>query len=146
MLHENRFRVGRMVSQVRNQLVDALDRELARFEITAAQYVVLSILADGRADSASQVCKELAYNPGAMTRMLDRLENKNIIKRLQHPTDRRAAKLVLTDQGKAIYPELLSCAQVVTDASLGGFAAEELVQLEGFLARILASSQATAPD
>ena len=70
------------VSQVRTELLAALDRELtadrhvADIGVTAAQFIVMARLATAeRRKSASDLCKEMSYDAGAMTRMIDRLES-----------------------------------------------------------------------
>jgi DNA-binding MarR family transcriptional regulator len=83
---------------------EALDRELEPLGITAAQFVILVSLALGEADSASGLCRGISYDPGAMTRMIDRLEQKGLIRRTQLPDDRRRQGLELTAEGKAVYP------------------------------------------
>ena len=73
--------IGRLLSRVKMEMHEALDRELAPLDITAAQFVILMNLASGEVDSASKLCKGVSYDPGAMTRMLDRLEGKRLIRR-----------------------------------------------------------------
>jgi len=127
-----------MINRAQVGLTEALDRELARFDISAAQYAILSILATGPADTSAQICKEISYSPGAMTRMLDRLENKHMIRRMRNADNRRSIKLELTDEGKAIFPALRTSATTVVDRFFGAFNASELGQFEALLERMLA--------
>jgi len=137
---ESESSIGRMLNRVRAELVEALDRELAPFEITSAQFVILGSLVSGDADSASALCKEISYDPGAMTRMIDRLELKGLIRRLPHADDRRRVSLELTPNGKAVYPKLRASAVTVQNRFLRGFTKIEARQLEGFLQRMIASA------
>src|SRR5580700_11024924 len=116
--------IGGLVARVRVKLFEALDLELAPYDISAAQYVILVGLANG-VDSASGLCKGASYDPGAMTRMIDRLERKGLVKRVRCPDDRRVVKLALTDEGKAVYPQLIASAAEVTNRSLEGFTKSE---------------------
>jgi DNA-binding MarR family transcriptional regulator len=68
--------IVRLINRVRVEIVDALDRELAKFDITAPQLIVLASVANMEADSAAAICKSISYDPGAMTRMIDRIEQK----------------------------------------------------------------------
>ena len=129
--------IVRLINRVRVEIVDALDRELARFDITAPQLIVLASVANKEADSAAAICKSISYDPGAMTRMIDRLEQKGLIRRVPHPEDRRAMTLELTVAGKALYPQLLTAKETVQAQFLGGFSVEEARQLERFLTRML---------
>lgn len=136
--YEQRARVGRLVNRAQVELTEALDRELARFDISAAQYVILSTLAAGRADTSVQICKEISYSRGAMTRMLDRLEHKHMIRRVPYADNRRSVKLELTDEAKAIFPTLRAAATTVIDRYLGAFDSPELQQFETLLEKMLA--------
>jgi DNA-binding MarR family transcriptional regulator len=130
---------GRLLGQVKMELMEALDRELAPLDITAAQYVILVTLAEGPTDSASGLCKGVSYDPGAMTRMIDRLERKGMVRRVRCPDDRRKINLELTAEGKAVYPRLIDSAVAVLNRYLRGFSRDEIVQLETYLKRMLAN-------
>jgi len=128
--------VGGLLSRVKVNLAEALDVELAPFDISVAQYVILVNLAHG-ADSSSDLCKSVSYDPGAMTRMLDRLERKKLINRVRCSEDRRVARLALTEEGKAVYPKLVERAAMVLNRKLRGFSPAEVKQLENLLQRML---------
>ncbi|HEX4523469.1 MAG TPA: MarR family transcriptional regulator [Casimicrobiaceae bacterium] len=128
--------LGRLLGQVKMELMDALDRELAPLDITSAQYVILVTLAEAP-DSASGLCKGVSYDPGAMTRMIDRLERKGLVRRIRCPDDRRRINLELTPEGKAVYPRLIESVVTVLNRYLRGFSKDEIIQFEGFLKRML---------
>ena len=111
---------------------------VAPLEISAAQYVVISVLAKSKCvDSATQLCKDLSYDAGAMTRMVDRLEAKGLISRRRCPDDRRSVKLELTEAGLAALPKLRECSVRVLNHFLRGFTQSEARQFESFLVRML---------
>jgi len=74
---------------------------------------------------------------GAMTRMIDRLEQRGLLKRVRVADDRRTMKLQLTDEGKALYPTMRASAMEVINGLLRGFTKAEARQLEDFLKRML---------
>ena len=129
--------IGRLLSRVKMEMHEALDRELAPLDITAAQFVILMNLAGGEVDSASKLCKGVSYDPGAMTRMLDRLEGKGLIRRVRCADDRRKVILELTPEGKAVYPKLVASYVNVLNRFLHGFTKPEVRQLETLLSRML---------
>lgn len=136
--------VGQLMYRVRAAHMNALDEVLAKdpdlsaLEISAAQYVVISVLAKSKCvDSVTQLCKDLSYDAGAMTRMIDRLEAKGLISRRRCPDDRRLVKLELTEAGLAALPKLRECSVRVLNQFLQGFTKTEARQLEGFLSRML---------
>ena len=129
--------VGGLLGRVKMAMGAAVDAELAPLDITAAQYVILMSLALGEADSASGLCKGISYDPGAMTRMIDRLERRGLVRRVAHPNDRRAFNLELTPEGEAVYPKLRESVMKILNHFLHGFTPQEARQLETFLQRML---------
>lgn len=132
--------VGYLVNRVRTSLFNAIDQELAPLEVTSAQYIIMAQLFYGMAESPSQLCQSISYDPGAMTRMIDRLEAKGVIRRVRHPQDRRALTLELTDEGKAVFPKLRLSVIRVMNRFLKGFTKTEARQLESLLQRVLGNA------
>jgi DNA-binding MarR family transcriptional regulator len=141
--YEPRRGLGHFIGRARAQLLAAIDTELARddflgpLEVTSAQLIVIVNLA-GRecATSASELCKGISYDAGAMTRMLDRLEAKGLVRRTRSPEDRRLVNLELTQAGKAAYPRLREVSMRVLNRSLRGFTQDEAKTLENLLQRL----------
>ncbi len=103
--YQPRKSVGHLLSRVRIEMLTALDRELegdrrlAPLELSAAQFIIIANLASAEGPlSASDLCKGISYDAGAMTRMLDRLESKALIRRNRSAQDRRLMHLELTEE------------------------------------------------
>ena len=140
--------LGALLSRVKVEWLAALDRELAMdkrlaaLEMSAAQYIVMANLAGpGELKSASDLCKGISYDAGAMTRMLDRLESKGLIRRSRSAHDRRLVHLELTEEGRSAYPRMRDIAMTVANRLLRGFTKSEARQLEGLLNRMLDNAQ-----
>ena len=147
--YEPRKSLGHLLGRVRGEMLSALDRELAADErlaaldVTAAQVIILGSLGSGEGvKSASDLCKGISYDAGAMTRMIDRLETKGLIRRSRSPEDRRLVNLELTDEGRATYPRMRAIGMTVLNRFLRGFTKSEARQLEGFLHRMLENAHA----
>jgi DNA-binding MarR family transcriptional regulator len=140
--------IGSQLSRVRVEMLAALDHELGTdqrlldLEMSAAQYIIVANLAGPEGPkSAADLCKGISYDAGAMTRMLDRLEAKALIRRTRSAEDRRLMHLELTDKGRAAYPRMREIAMSVTNRFLRGFSKAEARQLENFLGRMLENAQ-----
>lgn len=135
--------VGYLVNRARSEIFAALDlelsqdAELAPLEISAAQYVVLSSLWSRDPESTARICKDLAYDPGAMTRMIDRLEAKGLVQRRRCAEDRRLVNLELTEKGEAVMPKMRACSIKILNRLLRGFSPDEAHMLERLLARMV---------
>jgi len=116
----------------------ASDEQLGRLEVTAAQYIIIATLAGStERRSASSLCKGISYDAGAMTRMIDRLESKGLIRRERCPNDRRLVYLELTEEGRAAYPRMREISRVVHNRFLQGMSRAEARELESLLLRVL---------
>lgn len=132
--------IGAYIGRARRTIVEAIDQELAPLGISHAQWIVVMLLGDGAASTAAELCKILIYDPGAMTRLVDRLEKKGVLRRLRSRDDRRAVRLELTAEGKKLYPRILQALVQVFNHLLRGFGKKEVQQLEQLLKRMVGNA------
>ena len=140
--YEPRNAVPGLIARVRMAFLDELDTRLAPFDLKATDYIVLVTLATGDVETASSICSILAHDPGAMTRKIDALEQRGLVRRVRSEEDRRAIKLELTPEGKKLYPKALAAAVSMANEFLEGFTKAEVKALESFLKRILTNVEA----
>jgi DNA-binding MarR family transcriptional regulator len=124
---------------VRNALFSALEHELAPLELTASQFVVVIGAIRGRARTVNEFCQFAGIDAGPMSRLLDRLEAKGIVRRARDSLDRRQVNVELTPKGSALYPQIMEIITRVNQQFLQGFSPAEAEQLQGFLVRLLAN-------
>jgi DNA-binding MarR family transcriptional regulator len=140
--------IGSLLGRIKVAMMAALDaelsadRRLAPLELSAAQFSVIASLAGEERKSASDLCRGISYDAGAMTRMLDRLEGKGLIRRSRSPEDRRLVHLELTEEGRAAYPRMRELALAVANRFLRGFSKADARTLESLLNRMLDNSDA----
>jgi DNA-binding MarR family transcriptional regulator len=132
--------VGAFIGRARRVIVEAIEQKLAPLDISHAQWIVVMLLGDGAAATAAELCKVLVYDPGAMTRLLDRLEKKGVLRRVRAKSDRRTARLELTAAGKRLYPKILEALVQEFNRLLRGFSKSEVRQLEELLQRMVANA------
>jgi DNA-binding MarR family transcriptional regulator len=127
---------GSLLNQVGRELATTLERQLAPFGVTAQQAALL--LHAGREErTPSQLTALLGTDTAGMTKLLDRLVDKGLLRRRPHPEDRRAVVIELTGPGRALLPRLPPIFGRVTGQLLAGFTAEEIDQLTAMLRRML---------
>jgi DNA-binding MarR family transcriptional regulator len=142
--------IGGLVSQTRMALFAALDEELksdaavAALEVTTAQFVVIAYVLKKNVNSACTLCEQLDYDRGAMSRMIDRLESKGLIRRVPLPHTRRGFALEVTPAGRAAFPKMEACAQRVMTRLLRGLTKAQLREAEKVLRQMLANAGAAS--
>ncbi len=129
--------VAYMMKRIIAQLTQHMDKQLEATELTNAQWIPLLKIHLGTATTVAELAKDHQIDVGAMTRLLDRLEKKELCTRTRSEQDRRVVNLSLTDKGREVALSLAPLVCQVQNASLAGFSEVEWLQLRGFLGRIL---------
>ncbi len=132
--------IGYLLKCAGGKLTLAVDRGLAEFDMTHAQLGIILRLAHGYAKTAADLARDQMTDTGAITRMLDRLEEKGFIQRARSSEDRRVVEVALTAKGTQLADQMT---QVVVDAlnhHLRGFTAAEIAQFKDFLRRMVANA------
>ena len=143
---EKGLSVGQLMSCARASLLNTLDAELERFGLNSTHFLVLKHLGEGAARTAADLCRLNRYDTGAMTRILDRLEEKGLVRRERGREDRRVVFLRLAPAGRALLPRLIAIGTRVVDAHLAGFSANEIEALKGYLHRMIDNGQSQADN
>ncbi len=117
-----------------------LDQHLEPHSVTAQQFKVLVIIAQLGAETPADLCRALSLDSGSMTRMLDRLEQKNLLMRTRSDADRRQVRLVLTEAGQALSDLLPQIGARAMNEMVGVLEDTELATLEKILTKILVAS------
>ena len=135
---------GYLMRRVQASLLRHIDTRFKPHELTALQWGPLLLLAQGKGDTAAALARALDIDTGAMTRMLDRLEAKQLIRRVRSAADRRINHLELTIEGKRLAAQVPDVISEVLNLHLQGFSATELKQLINFLERMHANGQSAS--
>ena len=114
-----------------------IDTHMEPYGITAAQFKVLIIMAQFEVDTPAELCRHLCIDSGSMTRMLDRLEQKNLLVRQRSEADRRQVRLVLTEEGQGLADQLPTIGAAAMNQLAGAITPQALLSLEHILKKIL---------
>ncbi|MFC5568559.1 MarR family winged helix-turn-helix transcriptional regulator [Lysobacter yangpyeongensis] len=110
-----------LLREIRAAFWTQMESELraAGHHLNFSQFITLKHLAEGTA-SVTDLAGIAQLNPGAMTRLLDKLEQRGIVARVADPTDRRALRIHLTEAGIATWNEINHCGQRVRERATRG--------------------------
>jgi DNA-binding MarR family transcriptional regulator len=136
--------VGWLMKRALMSVAQAADRRLEPKGITHAQFAALFMLQSSRASTVAELARETQSDPGAMTRLLDRLEAKGFCRRQRSTDDRRVVRVELTPEGEAAAQEVPIVMAQVLNEHLAGFSKSEWSQLKDMLRRMVANGEAAA--
>ena len=129
--------LGLLFRQVRDAMWMRMERELAAagHDLNFSQYITLKSLAHGPA-GVTELARTAYLHPGAMTRLLDKLEERGLVVRTAVPGDRRALQVQLTDAGQMLWTEISPSAQRIHDRAMANLSAEEQQELTRLLMQV----------
>lgn len=129
--------LGLLFRQVRDAMWARMELELAAagHDLTFSQFIAIKKLATGTA-SVTDLARAADLNPGAMTRLLDKLEARGLLVRDADPSDRRALHIHLTDAGTAMWRDIDQCGQRVRERALRGMDDATRTQLTHLLEQV----------
>ena len=133
--------VGYLMRRIISLVSQDMERELEPAGLTNAQWVPLLKLQMGLASTVAELARECDLDAGSMTRLLDRLEAKDLCRRVRSLDDRRVVNLELTDAGRIAAKEIPLVLCSVQNQLLAGFSEDEWQLLKTFLRRILDTAQ-----
>jgi DNA-binding MarR family transcriptional regulator len=133
--------IGYLLRQVRIQMERAIDAEMAEHDLTGVQWGPLLIIEFGLGNTAAELARVGCVDTGAMTRMLDRLEAKGLLRRSRCPKDARVVRLELTDEGRRLCREIPYGLSRVLNRLLRGFTAQEVETFKSMCRRMLANAE-----
>jgi len=117
--------VGFALTKARNLLAAEMDAALKELDITSQQMGILLSMSRGKAATPFELSKLLGIDTGLMTRMLDKLETKDLLARSRSVDDRRVVNLALTEKGEEVAARIPDVAPKVLNARLEKFTTAE---------------------
>lgn len=113
-----------------------LAKALKPFNITHEQWPLLKWLWIQDGISQKDLAEISFKDQPTTTRILDKLEQRGLIRRQADSVDRRVSLIYLTREGQNIRGTLLPLARQALEQALAGFSEQEQVQLKNLLTRI----------
>ena len=127
------------IGETANAMRRFYDRRARHLGVTRAQWRVVAVLAREPGSKQIALAERLDMEPITLSRIVDKLEQADLVRRVADPTDRRAWRLELTDKACPLHAQLMTLAGEVSLDAFAGFAPEEIDQARALLARIRAN-------
>ncbi len=135
------FRLEDCMSFVTNrsakELSDELERRLAPYHVTRAQWTTLYYIKINHKISQKELANLLGIKESSVVRQLDKMEKLGWIERIPCSIDRRTKCLSLTDEGLQIELELEEVVSEFKKAVIKGIAEEDLSIFKNMLQKMI---------
>lgn len=133
-LHDH---IGYWLRRLSDEVHASFERQIAARGVTVAQWNVLVSVYHGHATTTAEVARFIGIDPGAVSRLVDRLAGKGLMTRSADPASRRRLQLSLTDAGGELVPDLIRIADKNDEVFFGALPPGERADLMRLLQRLL---------
>lgn len=99
------------------------------YDLTPVQYAALVAIRTHPAIDQSTLAGEIAFDRTTITGVVDRLENKGLIRRQIGAKDRRSRELIVTDDGLAALERIAPAVHAAQTLMTKGLSADEVAEL-----------------
>lgn len=118
-------------------LLDDGDRQVLRsFNLNTSQYAVLILLDDERGWRLTDLSERLLFDKSTITRIVDRLEQADLVRRVADRADRRVQRVMLTTQGQHLRNAARAAHERSMERRMGMLSAEEQLCLTRLLTKL----------
>lgn len=111
--YEEKYNLVYMITMTSNAIKDGLRREFIKngYDITIDNFAILSRLWKQNNLAQQKLCELTCKNKSNLTRILDTMEKKDMIKRTPNPQDRRSFSISLTEYSYSLKDDIIKIAK-----------------------------------
>jgi DNA-binding MarR family transcriptional regulator len=128
--------IGTMLGQVARLLRRRFDERARGIGVTRPQWQVLTLLKRNEGINQGGLAELLEVEPITLGRMIDRLQDADLVVRRADPNDRRAWRLHVTERGEDLIEQLRPFSRETFALALEGIDEDEQRQLMATLDRM----------
>lgn len=130
-IFENDFALSNSIGHVVNIVANRMKLELEtsfeknNIEVTALQWMTLSIIYENEGITQNELSKKSKKDKTNIARIIEKLEKKGFIERIKDDIDKRVFRLFTTELGKSTREELMQIAIEKLKVATAGISQEE---------------------
>lgn len=140
MSSENKkcFQLGIYISRAFRAMSSNVNRSFAEngFDVTGEQWRVLFELWLDDGQTQAELCERLLQDKTGVSRLIDGLEKRKLVRREKDMRDRRCKRIWLTDEGREREKDLLKLAHEAMQGAQAGIPQEDIETCKAVLSRI----------
>ncbi len=126
-----------LTTEIRRKNALIMSLKLKKYDITHEQWFVLRTITNTDFSTQKVIAELTNKGRSTLTRILDQLEQKNLIERHINDEDRRSIVLVETNKGKTIVQQILPVEDEIRTRIRNGISEDEIIHLNNMFKKFL---------
>ncbi|MDD2369479.1 MAG: MarR family transcriptional regulator [Sulfuricurvum sp.] len=120
MSFESDKSIGFLIAKARNVLKNEFEKELKPYSLSYAHRIILIRLCEKDGLTQKDLAEDTYFEQSNLTLMLNKLELKGLVERVQKESDRRAYLVTITPKGRKLRNALVQMGENVMERALHG--------------------------
>ncbi|WP_293766033.1 MarR family transcriptional regulator [uncultured Aquitalea sp.] len=137
--------LGYWLRLVSNSVSDSFARQLEQHGVTVSEWVALRLLYDLPDATHADLTQRMGLTKGAVSKVIARLQEKQLLSRQGDADDARALRLRLTAAGEELVPRLAALADANDAQFFAALSSQQQDQLRSLLTQLAESRQLQLP-
>jgi DNA-binding MarR family transcriptional regulator len=129
--------LGYQVNHLARLLAQALATRIAPYGVVPGQFAQLLVLFEEDGLTQRELCDRVRIEQATMAKTLQRMQRDGLVRCDPDPDDRRRIRVYLTDQARALEPELVAAARSVNTSATDGLTDAEIASYLDLTARLV---------
>ena len=125
-----------LLMQTSKAIQERIRDEMSIYNLSITEFSVLEVLYFQGKQTIQQIGNRILISSGSMTYVIDKLEQKGIIKRNDCKEDRRVIHITLTAEGSDLMEKIMPDYKDMVDSFFGGLTGDESQLLVSFFKKI----------
>lgn len=131
--------IGYLLRMTHRSFARAVQKEISPRGVTIGMWYFLRILWEEDGLTQRELSQRVEMMEPTTATALRNMEERNFVRRVRNPTDKRKVNIYLTDEGRALREVMLPQARAINQAALAGVAAEDIASLRRVLCQMRAN-------
>lgn len=127
------------IQKISSRKFNELLKEKNIDEFNGSQGVILYSLWNNKELTIKEIGKITGLAKTSLTSMLDRMEEKGLIRRKDNSEDKRSIKIMLTDKTKELEKDYNDISNKMSNTFYKNFSDKEINEIENYLERIISN-------
>ncbi len=132
--------LGQCAAALLNAVAKGINRDLASHELTSMEFAMMRLFLTDEEWTATELAQVLPVEVSAISRMVSKLVDRDLLFRRRPRRDRRVVILKLTDRGREVALELHDCLHAYEARLMEGIDTEEIDAFNAVVRKIMANS------
>ena len=111
-------------------------RSIEAAQMCLSDFAILEALLHKGPQSVRELGSRISLTSGSMTTAIDRLEERRLVERIDHPTDRRAWAIHLAPEGKKLITRVFAAHVEAMDRAMSGLSRAERTTVTALLKKL----------